>query len=125
MYIHVFSKVFLCDFTQIIDLDIISYSTVIPDRPEQPWGFLEVKILKFQDSRHVKFVRLSALHIGRLYPNEIFMVLISVRGWVDSMTIVRRERIMWIKNFIGTIGNPTRDLRGCSALPQRMPRYSH
>ena len=66
----------------------------------------------------MKVVRLLALHTGHFYPQEIFLVIISVRGWVNPRVIVRPEGLLSMPNSNDTIGNRTRDLPACSTVPQ-------
>jgi hypothetical protein len=51
-------------------------------------------------------------------PQAIFLVLILVRGWIDPEGHSAAGRIMSMKNSNDTIGNQTRDLAACSAVPK-------
>jgi hypothetical protein len=65
-----------------------------------PWG----EAPRFQDSWHIKLVRLLSQRTGRLYLQEIFLVLNSVGGWVDSSVIVRPEGLCHWKILMALTG---------------------
>jgi len=60
-------------------------------RPVLARGFQEVEAPRFQDNWHMKVVGLSALYTSHLYPQEIFLVLIFVKGSVNPRAMVLPE----------------------------------
>ena len=80
--------------------------------PLQAWTGPEVsrrlRLPDFQDNRHMKVVR-SALRTGRIYLQEIFMILLEAES---------PGTIMSTKNCSHTIGNRTSDLPARGAGPQ-------
>ena len=87
-------------------------------RPGQALRFHEFEAPRFQHIRLMKVVRLSAICTGHFYLQKTFLVLISVRGWVNPRALVRPEGLCQWKKSSDTIGNRTRDLPACSAVPQ-------
>jgi hypothetical protein len=88
-------------------------SKVIPVRCQGSHSSLDNRLT--HDSKVVSLTRRPPFPP---HPPGRFMVLISLRGWVDPRAIVRLEELGQLKKKIHLIGTRTRDLPSCSIVPQ-------
>jgi hypothetical protein len=81
------------------------------------WRPLGLRLPHFQTFGSQMAAKLSALRAGRLLSPGIFLVFISVRGWVEPRAIVRLEELDKLKTSTSS-GTRTGDLPACSIVPQ-------
>jgi hypothetical protein len=86
--------------------------------PNRLWVLLDFHSHIFQGSRHVSLVRSLDLNSTRLYPQTIFPVLISVRGWVDNRKLLRKEGLRQLKFPTTSSGNKHHNLPAFGAVIQ-------
>jgi hypothetical protein len=60
---------------------------------QAPWGCRRFRLPESLDTWHMKLAMLSAIRTACLNPQEIPLILISDRRWVDALAIVRPEGI--------------------------------
>jgi hypothetical protein len=88
------------------------------NRPWRPIGLWDVEVPTFSlDNRLTDGGKVSLTCRPPFTPPGRFLVVISVRGWVDPRAIVRLEGLGQLKK-IHLIGTRIRDLPACSTVPQ-------
>jgi hypothetical protein len=105
---NMFILMFLYDFSLLLAqfYYIIAYIRKFESRVQiaercSPWNFQRCKEPCFADEMTE---RLSTLQAGRPLPPGRFLVLISVRGWVNPRSIMRLEGLGQLKNLMTSSG---------------------
>jgi hypothetical protein len=87
----------------------------------RPWRIIEVWDVEAptfsRKSTHRWRWRCQPYALAALYLPGRFLVLISVRGWVNPRAILRLEGLGKLKKFDDLIGTRTLDLAACSIVP--------
>jgi hypothetical protein len=86
-------------------------------RPWRPLGLREVEAPPFSDIRHTDGGKVVRPTRRPLFTPGRFLVLISVRGRVDTRAIVRLQILSKLKKSTSS-GIRTGDFPACSTLPQ-------
>jgi hypothetical protein len=85
------------EFPVLQHLQDYTFGLKVKQSHYRPGQSLSVEAPRFQDNRHMKVVSLSFPRTGRLYSQEIFLVLISFRGWVNPRAVVWLEGLYQCK----------------------------
>jgi len=88
---------------------------------------------EFPENRHMEVEMLSAVRTGRLYSQDMSLVLVSVRGWVEPRAIVRPEGISNRKTWMPPLGIEPVNFQVVAhcpkqprhILPHTKPKYSN
>jgi len=107
-----------CNFNNFVKVKVKEPHNRLGVAPEGSRRFI---LPDFHDIWHFKVVRSSDPRAGRLYSQEMFLVLIFTRDWVEPRAMVRSEGNMSLKNPVTPWGIDSGTVR---LVAQRLNHYA-